>query len=200
MNIPTMLMIGAAGRNVGKTEFACALIRRLASRRDVVGVKITTIREEGGACPRGGAGCGVCASLQGAYLVTEETDPASGKDTARMLKAGASRVLWLRVCHANLEEGVRALMDLLPGDAPIVCESNSAREVIKPGYFVIIRDKKSKTIKESCQRVLALADRQILFDGAGWDTQPSGLLFDHGQWSWHMDAIQNDPSNPGGNP
>jgi molybdopterin-guanine dinucleotide biosynthesis protein A len=183
-----MVAIGATGRNVGKTEFACELIRRLAPRRDAVGVKITTIREQGGACPRGGDGCGVCGSLKGEYLVTEETDTTSGKDTARMLKAGANRVLWLRVRHASLEEGVRALMGLLPEDTPIVCESNSVRKVANPGYFVIIHDKRLEAIKESCREVMSRADRQIAFDGTGWDAQPADLTFDRGRWWWRMDA------------
>lgn len=188
MNVPRMVLIGAAGRNVGKTEFACKLIRRLAPRGDTVGVKITTIREQGGSCPRGGAGCGVCGSLQGPYLVTEERDTTSGKDTARMLEAGASRVLWLRVRQASLAEGVRALMALIPDDAPIVCESNSAREVVTPSCFVIIRAKQSEEIKESCRRVMAKADRQLEFDGTGWDAQPEELVFHLGRWWWRMDA------------
>jgi molybdenum cofactor guanylyltransferase len=105
-----------------------------------------------------------------------------------MLGAGASRVLWLRVRHASLEEGVRALMDLVPAGAPIVCESNSAREVVTPGCFVIIREKGSGAIKESCKRVMARADRHITFDGTGWDAQPADLVFDCGQWWWLMDA------------
>lgn len=188
MNIPRMVLIGAAGRNVGKTEFACKLIRQLAPRRDVIGVKITTIREQGGSCPRGGAGCGVCGSLQGPYLVTEEHDTTSGKDTARMLEAGASRVLWLRVRQANLEEGVCALMNLIPADAPIVCESNSVREIVTPSCFIIIRAKGSEEIKESCRRVMAKADRQLEFDGTGWNVQPDELAFALGRWWWRMDA------------
>ena len=60
---PNVLLLGAADRNVGKTEFACQVIRRHAPRWPVYGVKVTPIRGDGAACPRGGNGCGVCSTL-----------------------------------------------------------------------------------------------------------------------------------------
>ena len=56
-----MLMIGSAGANVGKTELACALIKKISKSTDVIGIKVTTIRVKDGQCPRGGNGCGVCS-------------------------------------------------------------------------------------------------------------------------------------------
>lgn len=185
--MPNMVLIGAAGRNVGKTEFACGLIRGLAGAHAVIGIKVTTIRGQG-PCPRGAAGCGVCGSLQGPYMVTEETDATLNKDTSRMLRAGASRVLWLRVRRESLEEGVRALLARVPPGTPVVCESNSVREVLKPGCFVVIRAANDPNFKDSCRRVAGLADRTIVFNGAGWNAQPSELVFDQGRWWWRMDA------------
>ena len=97
INIPGMIMIGAGDRNIGKTEFACSLIRKFSSRRNIIGIKVTTIDETRGGCPHGGDGCGVCASLQGNFCITEETDSKPDKDTCRMLAAGATKVFWLRV-------------------------------------------------------------------------------------------------------
>ena len=90
-----MLMVGAAGRNAGKTEFACSVIRKFGRGHEIVGAKVTTIGQRGGACPRGGEGCGVCSSLEGNYCITEETGALPGKDTSRLLAAGARRVFWL---------------------------------------------------------------------------------------------------------
>ena len=109
-----MLMIGSAGANVGKTELACAILRKFGQLgEEIVGIKVTTINEKDGQCPRGGEGCGVCSSLEGVYLLTQEDDPASGKDTARLLAAGASRVYWLRVLRSHIEEGFTALLKIL---------------------------------------------------------------------------------------
>ncbi len=108
-----MLMIGSAGANVGKTELACAILRKFSrAGEEIVGIKVTTIDEKDGQCPRGGEGCGVCSSLEGVYLITQESDPASGKDTARLLAAGANRVYWLRVLRAHIEQGLTALLIL----------------------------------------------------------------------------------------
>jgi len=67
-----MLMIGSAGSNVGKTELACTLLRKFSKTSDIIGIKVTTIKDKDGQCPRGGEGCGVCSSLEGVYCITEE--------------------------------------------------------------------------------------------------------------------------------
>ena len=150
-----MLMIGSAGSNVGKTELACTILRKFRLRRaqsnlkscDVIGIKVTTIRDKEGRCPRGGEGCGVCTSLEGVYSITEELDSSSGKDTARLLSAGASRVFWLRVREERLMEGITALLDVIGHDAVSICESNSLRQVVKPGLFLMVGNRDSKIWK-----------------------------------------------------
>ena len=96
-------MIGSAGANVGKTELACALIKKLGRTTDITGIKVTTIRAKDGECPRGGQGCGVCSSLDEDFDIMEETDSDTEKDTSRLLAAGAKRVFWLRVMKQRLE-------------------------------------------------------------------------------------------------
>ncbi len=183
--VPNLLTLGAASRNVGKTEFACALIRRFAQTQPVFAVKITTVQERDGLCPRGGKGCGVCSSLCDTFDISEDdpahTDPS--KDTARMRAAGARQVFWLRVLRDHLEEGVTALLARIPPGACTVCESNSVRQVIEPGAFLIIRDPETTAIKASCAAVLPLADRIVGFHGDGWDFSPDRCAFSNGRWS-----------------
>lgn len=188
IQVANMLILGAAGRNAGKTEFACKLIQHYNSTCQVVGVKITTVKERDGQCPRGGKGCGVCSSLQGNFCLTEETNVGNDKDTARMKAAGAHRVLWLRVLREHLLEGIRELLKLIPPDACVVCESNSARLVLEPGAFLVIREKNSTTTKESCAAVLEYADRELLFFGDGWNFSPEQCNFTQGRWSVPMAA------------
>jgi len=153
MRWPGMVMIGAAGRNVGKTEYACDLIRLLVPQ-PVVGVKVTTIAERNGPCPRGGAGCGVCTSVKGDFCLTEEHETTSGKDTCRMRAAGAQHVFWLRVLKYALDSGVAALRAALPAGVPVVCESNSLRAVIEPDVFLIIKEKGSSNVKQTAADVM----------------------------------------------
>lgn len=179
---PGMCLVGAAGRNAGKTLFACRLVALHSSTRPVVAVKVTTVHERGGPCPRGGEGCGVCAALDEPYCLTEEHDAESGKDTARLLRAGASRVLWLRVLETHLEEGVRALLSAIGPDVPCVCESNSLRLAVKPGVFVVLADARSTSIKPSARAVMELADRVIRFDGEDFDVPPAAVALEEGVW------------------
>ena len=105
IRLENMLMIGASGSNVGKTELACALLRRFGGGRRIVGVKVTAVASKDRSCPRGGQGCGVCSSMEGEYWITEETARGSGKDTGRLLAAGADKVYWLRVMRTHLRRG-----------------------------------------------------------------------------------------------
>jgi molybdopterin-guanine dinucleotide biosynthesis protein A len=176
-------MIGGAGRNTGKTMFACEVIRRLADRWRVVGVKVTTLTDREGPCPRGGQGCGACHSLTGDYQITEERAASRHKDTQQMLAAGAREAYWLRVAHEHLEDGVGDLLARIPRGCCVVCESNSARQVLEPGLFVVIRDGVDGGIKASCRQVFHLADRIVTRDGSGWDLSPQSCLYIDGRWA-----------------
>lgn len=167
--LPNMLMIGAAGTNVGKTTLACLLFREFADA-EITGIKVTTVNEKDGTCPRGGKGCGVCASLQGTYRIDEERDPDSNKDTSRLLAAGASRVFWLRVMREHLAQGALALQDILGTHTASICESNSLRLVVEPGVFLMTRAVSSDRFKPSAAGVAAYADRVIIPDDPGFDS------------------------------
>lgn len=169
LKLDHMLLIGSSGANVGKTELACAVIRKFSQNRDIIGIKITTIKAKDGKCPRGGTGCGVCSSLKDDFIITEETNSSSGKDTGRLLAAGASRVFWLRVMKESLTEGINTLLDVMPPDTPLVCESNSIRHVVQPGLFLIVTTPASKKWKASANSVKQYTDRIIISDGSGFN-------------------------------
>ncbi len=178
-----MLMIGSAGANVGKTELACAILRKFSRLGEhIVGIKVTTINEKDGQCPRGGEGCGVCSSLEGVYMITQETDLASDKDTARLLAAGANRVYWLRVLRAHLEEGFAALLDTVGSDATSVCESNSLRQVVEPGLFFLAERKDTKAWKPSALEVKNYADKIVVSDGSSFDFDIDRIALENGKW------------------
>jgi cyclic pyranopterin phosphate synthase len=173
---PEILLIGATGRNAGKTEYACRVIQRLASRRPVVAVKVTTVRE-GNGCPRGGAGCGVCGSLHEPFEITTETHAGTGKDTQRLLAAGAASVYWLRVHKDCLERGLCALLERIPPGQAAIVESNSARLVLQPGLFLVLREAGTTACKESCREVLDRADALIEYHEQNWSVGPERLDF-----------------------
>jgi len=175
-------MIGSAGANVGKTELACELIRRLCKDNDIIGVKVTTIREKNGQCPRGGVGCGVCSSLDGNFDISRETDSGTQKDTARLLAAGAKEVYWLRVLKKHLDEGLSALLDVTGADAVSICESNSLRQVVEPGLFLMVKGSKQQVPKDSAQAVMRYADRIIVSERGGFDLSLDRIKLVNGRW------------------
>ncbi len=183
-----MLMIGAVGSNVGKTELACALLKKFSCEREVTGIKVTTIKSKDGQCPKGGEGCGVCASMDGSYIVTEETDASLDKDTARLLRAGASRVLWMRVVEGHLEEGLKCLLDVIGRDRVCLCESNSLRKVVEPDVFLIVRGQKEVKWKSSSQQVRSFADAVVTSDGNGFDFDIDRISLVDGKWAVRHEA------------
>lgn len=177
-----MLMIGSAESNVGKTELACALLRKFSKSCNITGIKVTTIKDEDGPCPRGGEGCGVCSSLEGVYHITEELNRNSGKDTARLLAAGASRVFWLRVLKEHIQEGMTAVLEIIGKDAVSICESNSLREIVEPGLFLITRKSNSESWKNSARRVKKYADKVVSSDGSNFEFDLNRIKLINNKW------------------
>ncbi len=185
---PYMLMIGSAGRNIGKTELACSIIEKFRDKHQIIGAKVTTIHESDGKCPRGGDGCGVCSSVEGEYCITEETNAGGDKDTGRLLAAGAQKVYWLRVFEEHMAEGADALLSLIPEEALVVCESNSLRSFIEPGCFLMVRPKGSEAIKESARAVIGHVDRFAVSDGESFDFSLADLEVIGKRWALQSEA------------
>ena len=190
VKLDRMLMIGSGGANVGKTELACAVLRRFTREgRDIVAIKVTTIKEKDGQCPRGGEGCGVCSSLEGVYSILQETDSRSGKDTGRLLAAGASRVFWLRVLKTHLKEGLAALLNAVGPEVTLICESNSLRNVVEPGVFLVAERKGAKTWKPSAMEVKEYADRIVVSDGSSFDLDVGRIRLENGKWLVNLNTM-----------
>lgn len=193
IHLPNLLLIGSAGRNTGKTELACSILRSFSPRGRIAGLKVTTIRERGASCPRGGEGCGVCATLEGEYLLTEESDGDPTKDTARLKEAGARPVYWLRTLADSLEPAFEAALRDLPAHTPVVCESNSLRRVVEPGLFLMVERPGSTQVKETAAAVWDLADRVVTIDtgrGAAGVSgpPPADLSLTGGGWALREEA------------
>ncbi len=160
LDYPNLIMIGSGGRNTGKTDLACGIINRFKGNNKIIGLKITAITNTDGLCPRGGKGCGVCSSLEGDYLITEEKNKTSKKDTGRLLNSGADNVFWLRARKEKLIDGFidfdKHIKSMFPDNYIVICESNSLRKIITPGIFIIIHN--TKTFKKSAAEVKNLAD------------------------------------------
>lgn len=179
-----MLLIGATDRNVGKTTFSSAIIKHFSQTKNIIGLKITTVKkEEKGICPRGGKGCGVCSSLKTNFEILEEVSLNSNKDTSRMLSAGAKAVYWIRSLEESLGEAFESTTSLIEKkfgqNTAIVCESNSIRKFIEPSLFIIMRKSSNLSIKNSCIAVINYADKFSSYDPftETFELTPTGLEF-----------------------
>lgn len=179
---PDTLLIGSAARKAGKTAFAVRVIRRLAPRLEVVGVKLTPLPDEGGfPLPHGGPES-TKAGFTGPWRIDEETSADERTDTGRMILAGARKAFWLRARRELLAEAAAALWERIPAGACVVAEGGSLRRVLKPGLFVLLRRLEGGDIKDSYRELLPLADRHGIFDGREWDIPPEDCRFIDGRW------------------
>jgi hypothetical protein len=185
---PEMLIIGAAGRNSGKTVLAERLIARYAETERVIAVKVTAIKEKKGVCPRGEAGCGVCTDIEGDFMITQETSKSSAKDTSRLLAAGAEKVFWIRSLTDKLGAAFESLMELCEEPSSFVIESNSLRHFVRSGLFIMVKDVKSDYYKPSAIKVAKMADVTIGFDGKEFDIDIDRINFSGGKWELEKEA------------
>ncbi|MGC4019672.1 MAG: hypothetical protein QM793_10925 [Muricomes sp.] len=90
-----MILIGATGRNSGKTTLALQIIDAFKDKMPIIAFKLISIRNHGDICPRGGEGCGICKGLKGCYDIREEKGTGE-KDTMLLKKGGAEKVYLIR--------------------------------------------------------------------------------------------------------
>jgi molybdopterin-guanine dinucleotide biosynthesis protein A len=178
-----MLMIGSASTNAGKTELACGLLGRFGKKHDIIGIKVATIKDKNGHSLHGSEGCGVHSLPGGNFYITEEFNKNSGKDTSRLLAAGAGRVFLIQALREHLSEAMTALLDIVGLDAISICESNSLRQVIEPGLFLMVRNNDSDFWKSSARSVRQYADRIVVSDGNSFDFDLGRIKLVDGKWS-----------------
>jgi len=131
--IPEMVMIGGNSRNSGKTTLACSIIRKLTATREVIGLKVTSIRP-GEDDLHGNHS----EDLTDDFSIFEELNPDSHKDTSKMLKAGASHVYYIRVSETHIENALLYFRSRHIKNQIIVCESRSLRRIVNPGLFLVM--------------------------------------------------------------
>ena len=147
-SLNNMILIGSTARNSGKTTLATALVNAYQDRYPVIGLKISSIHEE----------TGVTEDLAGGWQLIEETSRDGLKDTSKLLAAGANRVYWLKTDRANLEQRFLEFMGLVDSHCLIVCESNSLRQLVRPGIFIMMKNPAVEEIKPAALEVMAMAD------------------------------------------
>ncbi len=164
-----MILIGATGRNSGKTTLALQIINAFQDKVPIIAFKLITVRDHEDICPRGGHGCGICKGLKGCFDITEEQG-VGNKDTMVMKTAGAREVHLIRALKEHVGEALEEALKAVPEEALILCESNSARLFVEPACFIMIQSSTASSIKPTAQAVMGYADAILSQDEASFTT------------------------------
>ena len=164
-----VIVVGGHTRSIGKTQLVCDVIGAFAGAGWIAG-KITQYGH--GVCAQNGEDCD-CAPDEHVCAIEWEKSSDSGTDSARFLAAGAKRSFWLRTKQGFLAEGLPLLREALRealrescaagGEAPpIIIESNSLLQFLKPSLYFAVVDPGKEDFKDSARAALDRADAIVL--------------------------------------
>jgi hypothetical protein len=169
------LLIAGTGRNVGKTGFACRIIALMTKKHDVVAIKVSPHLHEQDPGQK-------VIFRDSTFQIIEERNPATSKDSSRMLRAGASRVFYLQTIDKHIREPFEKLLSLIPGHQPVVCESGAMLEYARPGLFVLVKRKEQTAFKEGLEQLDYSPDVWVEFDGEAFSPKPDVLVYEKESW------------------
>lgn len=130
MIIENLLLIAGTGTKSGKTTMACRIIEQFPDLK-ITAIKITPHFHE----TTPGL---ISKSEEKGYSIYEETNRDTSKDTSRMLRSGAHKVIFAKVWDEQLVDAFYEIMKHIPSGVPVICESPALRNFIEPGIFIIM--------------------------------------------------------------
>lgn len=176
-----ILLIAGTGRNVGKTLFACQLVKNL-SCKNVICIKISPhfhkLNKE----------IEIVKKTEN-FIIAKENQKTGTKDSNRMLRAGCKEVYYVQAKDETLPEILKYFEKELNPEDPIICESGGLREWIQPGLFIMINKQFSKNIKPRAIAYEKLADKWIEFDGENFNLSAGNFSFINNQWELKKQTI-----------
>lgn len=183
-----LMVVGGHTRSIGKTQLVCDIIAAFPQANWIAG-KITQYGH--GVCAQNGTDC-ACAPDEHVCAMEWETRPDTGADSSRFLAAGAKRSFWLRTKQGFLAEGLPLLRSALAEavretsdePVPVIIESNSLMQFLKPSLYLAVVDPAREDFKESARAALDRADALVLrgeinptiSETVAWTKLPAKLL------------------------
>ena len=155
------IIIGGTDRNTGKTTLAEKLIEKFGSQIPVTAVKIANIKP-GNERFHGHD----VQSFRDKILIKKETRRGGKKDSMRFLKAGAFESWFIQTEDVFLPETFPEIQAVLKEAQWVVCESNSLRNFVKPGLFIMVKGENDTSGKKDIPGLLQRAD--VVIDASQW--------------------------------
>jgi len=156
-----VVVVGGHTRNIGKTTLMETILRATPELRWTA-MKITQFGH--GVCSANGEACD-CDTGDHTIAISEERHSDSGTDTARMLLAGAERVLWVRTRQGQLAEAMPRIRKEIGLAHNVLLESNSVLRFLRPELYLAVLDASVEDFKPSALRYLDRADVLVTPDG-----------------------------------
>lgn len=164
-NFGPLVVVGGHSRKIGKTSVIEGLLQDTAHLAWSA-LKISANRHSAG--------------TEGAFQLTLETEFGADCDTARYLRAGATRALWLRANASQIQDGVSAAFGYLAEGGNVLVESNRVLDYVSPCLYLILLDFAVDDFKESTRKHFARADAFIVVERPGltppWNSLPLELM------------------------
>lgn len=164
-NLGPLVVVGGHSRKIGKTSVIEGLLRD-TSHLAWTALKISANRHSTGS--------------EGAFQLTLETEPGADCDSARYLRAGATRALWLRANASQIPVGVAAAFGHLAKGGNVLVESNRVLDVVSPRLYLVLLDFAVDDFKDSTRKHFARADAFVVVERPGltppWNNLPLRLM------------------------
>jgi hypothetical protein len=175
LKLPQLLLIAGNGRDSGKTTLACLLIQKFSRDHQIIALKISPHKH------RITTGGKVISDTDNLYIA-EETDAETGKDSSRMLHAGATRSFFICTTGDQLPVAMNKILELADDQALFVCESGGVRRFVEPGLFFIVDRYGSEVIKPGTQKLLQFENIGLTFDGLHFNLNLNEIVIHHNSW------------------
>ncbi|MBN1969455.1 MAG: hypothetical protein JXR48_10955 [Candidatus Delongbacteria bacterium] len=145
------VIVGASGKDIGKTTLITNIIRHIKSISDdkIYGIKSTIFHGD--------------AKFDN-YSILKEDNMSGKTDTSRMLLSGCEEVYWLKTDMESVEKGFLEILEKIPLESIIICESNTLRNFVIPDLFILLADEDQTNWKKSALNILDKADLVINID------------------------------------
>jgi len=175
LNLPQLLLIAGNGRDSGKTTLACLIIQKFSQDHQITALKISSHKHRIAT-----SGKVICDSDN--LYIAEETDAGTGKDSSRMLQAGASRSFFICSTEDQWPVALNQILELADDHTLLVCESGGLRQFAEPGLFFIVGRAGSEDIKPGTQNLLQFPNIWLTFDGRHFNLNLNEIVILHNSW------------------
>jgi tRNA uridine 5-carbamoylmethylation protein Kti12 len=141
------IIIAGTARNVGKTTLACKVIKSIEPQK-VVALKLISLKKHQETHHH----------YTDTFLILEEKNRNSSKDTAKMLRAGAQKAFLILSQENYIEKAIDTFLSFVQENDLIIVESAMLRNYLTPYCFIIVDRKAASNKKRYIDKLKPLAD------------------------------------------